>query len=313
MLGENGQKESSQQVYKNLQILLVELKKIKDLNNLANEYKAISQNLILSLQDYIKDSYEFSNSFNNYLAQTNKTVEETQKAFYSTESAVKSAVQKLKVTDGTVEKKIESIDAVMERLKKQVSNVEVVHDKCLQIELQLKDAIESLFSEFSAEIINRNNQVLEQFKGLISNLTAQMSKVNSSINERLNSTDKLVDGTKEQISQIGKQFHLDNSRVLEEIGELEAAVGLLQEEFQKQIVQFEKGDKLIEDQVRVLQKEVTSRLAHVRNEVVDKSNEVKKRIDYQTGQISREVKGVRGLQIAMLIVLVIEIVLSLIF
>ena len=66
-------------VTESLKQLLIELQKVKDLNNMANEYKTISANLVLALQNYLNDNREFSNTFNEYLNQTNKSVKDTNK------------------------------------------------------------------------------------------------------------------------------------------------------------------------------------------------------------------------------------------
>ncbi len=66
--------EEQKRVQESLRTLLAELQKVKDLNNLANEYKATTASLILSMQDYLNSSKDFSDSFTTYLAQTNQSV-----------------------------------------------------------------------------------------------------------------------------------------------------------------------------------------------------------------------------------------------
>ena len=87
-------------VTESLKQLLIELQKVKDLNNMANEYKTISANLVLALQNYLNDNREFSNTFNEYLNQTNKSVKDTNNALEKAVGTINDAIQKMGLADG---------------------------------------------------------------------------------------------------------------------------------------------------------------------------------------------------------------------
>ena len=136
--------EDPKKVYDNLQQLLVELQKVKDLNNLANEYKAISAKLILSLQDYLKDGRAFSDSFNTYLEQTNKCVEETKNSLDGIVNTVNTTVSAFKVADGTIEKKTDNLSEILCQLKQQATLVEGLYGNCMEIEKQVRIDFENM-------------------------------------------------------------------------------------------------------------------------------------------------------------------------
>ena len=129
-------------VQQGLKQLFVELQKIKDLNNLANEYKTISAELILSLDDHLKDCKSFSDAFNSSLLQTNRSEKETNQAIRS----MNVAIRNLEVANGTVKSKVEALAVGLNHLEEHVSAIEKSTSKINQkVSIQLESLGNDLF------------------------------------------------------------------------------------------------------------------------------------------------------------------------
>ena len=150
--------EDPQKVYDNLKQLLTELQKVKDLNNLANEYKTISANLVLSLQDYLNDSRAFSDAFNNYLLQTNKSTENTKEALNSAIRSMNNAISTFSIADGTLDSKTQALIGGLKKLEAQATAIENQYNQCLS----MKREIDTRLSNLKEQISQANNPVIEQ-------------------------------------------------------------------------------------------------------------------------------------------------------
>lgn len=288
-------------VYENLKHLLVELQKVKELNNLANEYKIISANLILSLQDYLKDSHAFSDAFNDYLLQTNKTVEETKDSLDSVLNSINCTVNAFCVADGTIDKKVDALSVRLSRLEQQTSQIESLYEKCLTIEGEIRRDTESFISKTADTISNQNNRVIGKMDALPSSLANQISQANQSLIEHLSISDDKTKAGFEQnrqfISQILNGIRQTSERISELNNLMEQRHNLLQL-YQNQL---QDEHKKISIQSKTMHDDLVVQVAQLKRELVSTvtSNKL---------LISREIGSVKSFQKVTLSLLVIIIV-----
>lgn len=212
--------DDPKKVYENLKQLLTELQKVKDLNNLANEYKTISANLVLSLQDYLNNCRAFSDAFNNYLLQTNKSTEETKEALNNAIQSMNNAIRTFSVADGTVESKVDALIGGLNKLEMQAATIESFYNKCLSMEQKMKIDVESLISKANEDASVRNNMLIGKIDTLLSSLKEQICVVNSPLIEQLNTLEtkiEIVDSNTKHTEtkiQIGHQQISEGIRTL---------------------------------------------------------------------------------------------------
>ena len=149
-------------VTERLKQLLIELQKVKDLNNMANEYKTISANLVLALQNYLNDNREFSNTFNEYLNQTNKSVKDTNNALEKAVGTINDAIQKMGLADGRINEDMESLSVGLSQLKLQFLNIEDLYKQCLTLEQQIADDFNSAINTATQKITAHNDSSIKK-------------------------------------------------------------------------------------------------------------------------------------------------------
>lgn len=209
--------DDPKKVYDNLKQLLTELQKVKDLNNLANEYKTISANLVLSLQDYLNDSRAFSDSFNNYLLQTNKSAEETKEALDNAIQSMNNVISTFGVADGTIERKAEALIDGLNKLEIQASTIESLYDRCISMDQKIKMDIESLVSKATEDVSARNNMLIEKIDTLLSSLKEQISVANNPVIEQVSILDTKIGTIDNNTNQIGTTIQRAHQQISEEI------------------------------------------------------------------------------------------------
>jgi hypothetical protein len=180
--------EGSANIYETLATLLSELQKVKNLNNLANEYKAVSQNLILSLQSYLNDSREFSDSFNLYLKQTNKTVDETKNLVEKGVDTIDAAINKLNICDGNLDKKSDDLLFWVDQFEKRTASVENLYRKFLETEQKIKELIDGSLKLMMVEMDTRNKTVISHVDQSFDTSIHQLRNTHNQLSEKLNET-----------------------------------------------------------------------------------------------------------------------------
>ena len=69
--------EEQKNVQESLRVLLAELQKVKDLNNLSNQYKQMVADLLTAMQDYLNSQKDNTASFTQQLLQAQQSLERT--------------------------------------------------------------------------------------------------------------------------------------------------------------------------------------------------------------------------------------------
>lgn len=203
-------------ITENLKRLLVELQKVKDLNNLSNEYKAISADLILSLSDFLKDSKAFSSSFNQYLEQTNKSVIDTKELLNNTIQTIENTNNRISSEENRIFINGEKILDGLQRLEEQYSQVCSLYDKCLwlenKIENELTDSINDAANKLersTRELIPQMEHYIDRFKQEIIERESQADDHLTTVINRIGDVDRLVteqsNETNEKLIQLQQQ------------------------------------------------------------------------------------------------------------
>jgi len=174
--------EEQKRVQESLRTLLAELQKVKDLNNLANEYKATTASLILSMQDYLNSSKDFSDSFTTYLAQTNQSVTDVR-------AVLDDAIKQLQTADSAAGNKLVNVMNGISQMELHISNVEGMYNKCVALEQHIREKTELAFTEMRvsmeklADEEEKNEKKLEAVR---QELCERMEEVKKKLSETHN-------------------------------------------------------------------------------------------------------------------------------
>lgn len=192
-------------IYDNLRQLLTELQKVKDLNNLANEYKVISANLVLSLQDYLNESRKFSGSFNEYLLQNNKSLDATKGVLDKAVNSINQTIRTFGVADGKLDGNVSALNEQLSQVKEQILKLETLYNGCLTLEHQIKEDAESYTLTMVNRIIDENNNLIKTINSLLPKLIEEISVANVPVIESINSFNGKLESIKEN------SMHTENS------------------------------------------------------------------------------------------------------
>ena len=174
--------EEQKRVQESLRTLLAELQKVKDLNNLANEYKATTASLILSMQNYLNSSKDFSDSFTTYLAQTNQSVTDVR-------AVLDDAIKQLQTADSAAGNKLVNVMNGISQMELHISNVEGMYNKCVALEQHIREKTELAFTEMRvsmeklADEEEKNEKKLEAVR---QELCERMEEVKKKLSETHN-------------------------------------------------------------------------------------------------------------------------------
>lgn len=268
--------DDPKKVYDNLKQLLTELQKVKDLNNLANEYKTISANLVLSLQDYLDDSRAFSDSFNNYLLQTNKSTEETKEALDNAIQSMKNVISTFEVADGTMDRKTEALINGLNKLEIQALTIESLYDKCISMDQKIKMDIESLVSRVTEDVSARNNMLIGKVDALLSSLKEQISVANNPVIEQLSTLDTKIGTIDNNTNQIETKIQRIHQQISEEIQNISRGI----EQNSNALTQHQ-------DMLQSEHKEISAQVQGLRNDLLLQITQSKKEVITSTSSNER--------------------------
>ena len=180
--------EEQKRVQESLRTLLAELQKVKDLNNLANEYKATTASLILSMQDYLNSSKDFSDSFTTYLTQTNQSVTDVR-------AVLDDAIKQLQTADSAAGNKLVNVMNGISQMELHISNVEGMYNKCVALEQHIREKTELAFTEMKvsmeklADEEEKNEKKLEAVRQelceRLEEVKKKLSETHNEANQRL--------------------------------------------------------------------------------------------------------------------------------
>ena len=189
-------------VNESLRQLLTELQKVKDLNNLANDYKEVAADLTLSLQQYLKESKEFSDAFNDYLVQTNQSVTETKTVVDNAIDVIRNAMKQFNVADDKLDNRMSSLSARIIKLEQQGLFLENLYKSSVAHEQQVKADIETLISKTAKDFSDASTEVVDKVELLLSRIPPELSRSNRILLDALNTTDKQIGETSLSVNQI---------------------------------------------------------------------------------------------------------------
>ena len=258
----------SNKVTESLKQLLIELQKVKDLNNMANEYKAISANLVLALQNYLNDNREFSNSFNEYLNQTNMSVKDTNNALEKAVGAINGAIQKMGLADGRINKDMESLSVGLSQLKMQYQNIEGLYKQCLTLEQQITADFNSTINTATQRITAHNDAAVKKSENCILSFQEQIKDNNNAIGEQLNCTYDKVNTIIEQNKKLVLQLSKESQNVVQQINEIGKCIARVEEKINKGQEQMLKEYQSIATQLNSLHNDLTKNNAQTKNELI---------------------------------------------
>jgi hypothetical protein len=249
---------------------------VKDLNNLANEYKTISANLVLSLQDYLNDSRAFSDSFNNYLLQTNKSVEETKVALDNAIQSINNVITTFGVADGTIDRKTEALIDGLNKLEIQASAIENLYSKCMSMEQKIKIDIESLVSKVTEDASAQNNMLIGKIDTLLSSLKEQISAAYNPLIEQLSTLETEIKNVDSKTEQIGTTIQIGNQQISEGIRNLSGGI----EQSSNALIQHQ-------EKLQSEHKEISAQVQSLRNDLFVQINQSKKELISSTSSNER--------------------------
>lgn len=279
--------DDPKKVYENLKQLLTELQKVKDLNNLANEYKFISANLVLSLQDYLNDSRAFSDSFNNYLLQTNKSTEETKEALDNAIQSMKNVISTFGVADGTIERKTEALIDGLNKLETQAAQIESLYNNCLSMEQKIKMDIESLVSKAIEEVSDRNNMLIGKIDALLSDLKEQISVANNSLIEQFSTLKARIENVDNNTTQIETKIQIGHQQISEGFRNLNEGIEQSCNALTQHQDMLQSEHKKISAQVQSLRNDLSVLITQSKKELISSTSSNEKSM----GQYANRVLG----------------------
>jgi hypothetical protein len=177
--------DEPKKVQESLKQLLLELQKVKNLNNLANEYRTISMDLILSLQDYLKKSNEFSGAFNDYLAQTNQSVQDTKSVLDDVLSSINLTIARFGAVDGSLVEKSVDLQNGLTRLEQHCSHTEDLYKTYQLAASQLKESVEKRLFDATVAFRDGNNDVKQKVESLLTLLSKDIERKNDQLQESI--------------------------------------------------------------------------------------------------------------------------------
>lgn len=259
-------------VTESLKQLLIELQKVKDLNNMANEYKTISANLVLALQNYLNDNREFSNTFNEYLNQTNKSVKDTNNALEKAVGTINDAIQKMGLADGRINEDMESLSVGLSQLKLQSLNIQDLYKQCLTLEQQIADDFNSIINTATQKIIVHNDAAVKKSESYILNSQEQIKDGNNAIVEQLNCTYDKVNTIIEQNKKLVLQLSSESQSVAQQINEIGNYIARVEDKIIKGQALTRLECQAITSQLNSLRNELTKSVAQTKDELLKVEN-----------------------------------------
>lgn len=259
-------------VTESLKQLLIELQKVKDLNNMANEYKTISANLVLALQNYLNDNREFSNTFNEYLNQTNKSVKDTNNALEKAVGTINDAIHKMGLADGRINEDMESLSVGLSQLKLQSLNIQDLYKQCLTLEQQIADDFNSTINTATQKITAHNDAAVKKSESCILNSQEQIKDGNNAIVEQLNCTYDKVNTIIEQNKKLVLQLSSESQSVAKQINEIGNYIARVEDKIIKGQAQTRLEYQAITTQLNSLRNELTKGVAQTKDELLKVEN-----------------------------------------
>ena len=259
-------------VTESLKQLLIELQKVKDLNNMANEYKTISANLVLALQNYLNDNREFSNTFNEYLNQTNKSVKDTNNALEKAVGTINDAIHKMGLADGRINEDMESLSVGLSQLKLQSLNIQDLYKQCLTLEQQIADDFNSTINTATQKITAHNDATVKKSESCILNFQEQIKDGNNAIVEQLNCTYDKVNTIIEQNKKLVLQLSSESQSVAKQINEIGNYIARVEDKIIKGQALTRLECQAITTQLNSLRNELTKSVAQTKDELLKVEN-----------------------------------------
>jgi hypothetical protein len=199
--------EEQKHVQESLRVLLAELQKVKDLNNLANQYKLMVANLLTAIQDYLNNNKDFSESFTSQLQQTYQslkdtkiTLEQTHQSLNETQTTLEQTLAK--ATDD-IEKQLSEVRSQNEELHTHV-NKELAYFATLLTQVQ--STMESNQTTQNLKI----DQLTSQGRDITERLTTVEKTTETTLTEK---SKELVESVDEAKLQTSKDLALLSKRI----------------------------------------------------------------------------------------------------
>ena len=259
-------------VTESLKQLLIELQKVKDLNNMANEYKTISANLVLALQNYLNDNREFSNTFNEYLNQTNKSVKDTNNSLEKAVGTINDAIHKMGLADGRINEDMESLSVGLSQLKLQSLNIQDLYKQCLTLEQQIADDFNSTINTATQKITAHNDATVKKSESCILNFQEQIKDGNNAIVEQLNCTYDKVNTIIEQNKKLVLQLSKESQSIAQQINEIGNYIARVEDKIIKGQALTRLECQAITTQLNSLRNELTKSVAQTKDELLKVEN-----------------------------------------
>ena len=259
-------------VTESLKQLLIELQKVKDLNNMANEYKTISANLVLALQNYLNDNREFSNTFNEYLNQTNKSVKDTNNSLEKAVGTINDAIHKMGLADGRINEDMESLSVGLSQLKLQSLNIQDLYKQCLTLEQQIADDFNSTINTATQKITAHNDATVKKSESCILNFQEQIKDGNNAIVEQLNCTYDKVNTIIEQNKKLVLQLSSESQSFAQQINEIGNYIARVEDKIIKGQALTRLECQAITTQLNSLRNELTKSVAQTKDELLKVEN-----------------------------------------
>ena len=163
-------KETSNNVNETLTVLLSELKKIKDLNNLANEYKKVAQDLLIGLNDYYLSTKDVPDSFIVQMKLLNGSIVNLQ------EDILHAIDEKAVLLTSKIEGTSKDLDLLKNQMKKLFEDVGLLKNK-------LGDMVTETQIGALQQEMSRSNALETQIQKDVDSLKREIGNVEACMHE----------------------------------------------------------------------------------------------------------------------------------
>lgn len=207
-------KDPARDIMNTLETLQSELKKIEDLNGLANKYRDVAASMILALDSLLKDEKEYRKDNEVFLSSANLAIQSVKKD-------LEDAIHALNLMDSEVSSQSDSLKHLMERLQGIIAGSQ--------------EACEGRINEAKVRIIESEKIILGSY----------YTKISSDFESKAVDITKLINIANEAILLIKNQNDTFSSHAKNSLGEINRSLSSLTEDLNSRMdAVFKSIDKL---------------------------------------------------------------------
>ena len=279
--------ETKLKVKEQLNVLLVELQKVKNLNNMSNAYKEVAQELAISLERCISETRELPKTLNEYVATSKQELS-------NNSNRLSQAISKLNFANSNADEKFAFLSQGVQCLENKQREVESLYAKVIgalnqsvNLEQQVKIEYQRQSSRIDDLIKDATQHVEEQLNPMLSEIVDAAATVEASLNENQEKWIKTALERAVQVNQVEleKMVNVSKSRMEQTIGKINVSHKSVEEKLDLLVQEYQR--------LQTLQKNIEGLYENVRaslNRSVDLEQQIKLEYQKQFSRIDNLVK-----------------------